>query len=457
MVQASQLTRLNQAPPVAGDYVLYWMQQSHRAEGNAALTFAIETANRLELPVVVGFGLMQDYPEANSRHLHFMLEGLTEVAATLERRGIRFVMQRAHPADVGIDLGERAATVVTDRGYLRHQKEWRAEVASMVRCPMFQVETDVVIPVEAATWKKEFAARTIRPRIQRIWDEYLVPVAEVEPRIKAPRLEFGPELEPDNHFGILDPMSVDRTVAPVRRFKGGLSEARFLLDEFISQRLAGYGDQRSDPSRFQCAFLSPYLHFGQIGPLEVALAVAGYPRIYSTDRNAFLEQFVVRRELAFNFVEHEPNYDTYEALPDWARQTLADHRFDLREYDYTRAELEKAKTHDPYWNAAMAEMTYTGYMHPYMRMYWGKKILEWSRTPQEAYATALSLNNKYFIDGRDPVSFANVAWIFGLHDRPFTRRPVYGTVRSMSAKGLARKFDMDAYVSKVSRLVAAEG
>lgn len=449
--------RLNDAPPSKGDFVFYWMQQSQRAEGNFALTYAIREANRLLVPVVVGFGLMADYPESNTRHLHFMLEGITETAQTLKRRGIRFVMQHAHPADVGIDMASKATLVVTERGYLRHQKEWRDEVASMVHVPMIQVETDLVVPVDAVSDKQEYAARTLRPKIERLLPEYLIPEPEETPLIETPAWDFGRELDPENHFAALDPLPIDRTVPPVRRFKGGLSEARFLLKEFISKRLDGFADERSDPSRFQCSFLSPYLHFGQISPLEVALAVAGYPRIYSTDRDAFLEQLIVRRELGFNYVEYQPLYDSYSGIPDWARDTLDDHRRDLREFEYDRVRLERSQTHDRYWNAAMNEMVHTGYLHPYMRMYWGKKIIEWSRSPKTAFETILHLNNKYLLDGRDPASFANVSWLFGLHDRPFVTKPVYGNVRSMSEKGLSRKFDMDSYISKVSHLVAEEG
>lgn len=175
-------------------------------------------------------------------------------------------------------------------------------------------------------------------------------------------------------------------------------------------------------------------------------AAAGAP---AADREAFLEELIVRRELALNFVNYTANYDQFDALPPWAQRTLSQHARDHRPQTYSRDELERAATHDPYWNAAMHEMTATGYMHNYMRMYWGKRILEWKKTPREAFADSLYLNNKYFLCGRDPNAYANVAWLFGLHDRPWGKRPIFGTVRYINAAGLERKFDMYRYIETV--------
>jgi deoxyribodipyrimidine photo-lyase len=243
----------------------------------------------------------------------------------------------------------------------------------------------------------------------------------------------------------------------VLRFRGGTGQARRRLRVFIAARLGGYAEQRGEPAAFQCSLLSPYLHFGQISPVEIALAVRGADRGTPADSRAYLEELIVRRELAANFVHYQPRYDDYASIPAWAWATLEAHRADRREHLYTRAQLEAARTHDPYWNAAMREMRVTGFMHNYMRMYWAKKILEWSAEPEAAFRTILHLNNKYFLDGRDPSSYANVAWIFGVHDRPWPERPVFGKVRSMTAQGLERKFDMAAYLRAVEDLVEAEG
>jgi deoxyribodipyrimidine photo-lyase len=200
----------------------------------------------------------------------------------------------------------------------------------------------------------------------------------------------------------------------------------------------------------QQSHMSKYLHCGHISPIAVALEIQKARG--GTNVDSYLEELIVRRELAMNYVFYEPRYDRFDGLPDWARKTLADHKGDHRENIYTRAQLVSGETHDPYWNAAMKEMRETGYMHNYMRMYWGKKIIEWSKTPEIAYRTALALNNAYFLDGRDASSFSNIAWLFGQHDRGWTEREVMGKVRWMSAAGLERKADPKGYVEKVSAL-----
>ena len=234
-------------------------------------------------------------------------------------------------------------------------------------------------------------------------------------------------------------------------FKAGTSEAKRRFAEFLKNRLARYDQNSNQPQTDDISHMSPYLHFGQISPLYLALEIskAGGPQ---SAKDAFLEELVVRRELAANFVHYVPDYDRYDCAPGWARKSLADHRRDRRPYVYSVAQLENAQTHDPYWNAAMREMACTGFMHNYMRMYWGKKILEWSPTPEEGFATTLALNNRYFIDGRDPNSYAGVAWIYGVHDRAWPERAIYGKVRTMNASGLERKCDIRAYVLKVDAL-----
>ena len=439
-----------------GRYVLYWMQQSQRASFNPALEYAIEVANREDLPVLVAFGLMDHYPEANLRHYGFMLEGLREVAATLAERGIGFVVRRGAPNQVALALAADAALVVCDRGYLRHQKAWRADLASRLSCPVIQIEGDVVVPLEAASDKRELAARTLRPKLHRVWEGYLRPLADAPVRRRSLHLGIESELDLRAVDDVLCALGLDRSVPPVGRFRGGTGEARRRLREFVAARLDGYAARRGEPGAFQCSLLSPYLHFGQISPVEIALAVRYSEQGADTDRRAYLDELVVRRELAANFVHFEPRYDDYACLPGWARATLEQHRADRREHIYDRDQLERAATHDSYWNAAMREMVHTGYMHNHMRMYWAKKILEWTAGPADAFRTVLYLNNKYFLDGRDPSSYANVAWAFGLHDRPWPERPVFGKVRYMNASGLERKFDMAAYLRAVDGLIAAE-
>jgi deoxyribodipyrimidine photo-lyase len=455
-IEDARIRPLNQRAPRDGDYVLYWMQQSQRAAFNPALEHAVHTANRQGLPVVVGFGLMAGYPEANRRHYAFMLQGLAEVERTLRERGIAFVIRRGEPSGVALSLAKKAAVVICDRGYLRHQKAWRERVAEAAPCRVEQVEGDVVVPVEVASGKPETAARTLRPKLHRVWDDYLHPLDETPPEQPARERALRSDVDLSDLDQALDALKLDESVPAVRRFEGGTSVARKRLTGFLEGGLEGYADGRSEPAAFQCSLLSPYLHFGQISPVEIALEVRAARSGGAADRGAYLEELIVRRELSMNFVTFDPDYDRYDCLPEWARATLRDHQNDPREQRYSARQLERAETHDPHWNVAMREMVHTGFMHNYMRMYWAKKILAWSSTAEHAFRTALQLNNKYFLDGRDANSYANVAWTFGLHDRPWPERPVFGKVRAMTASGLERKFDMKSYRYAVDRLVEQE-
>jgi len=451
VIEPERLTELNDAPEQPGDYVLYWMQNSQRAEFNPALEAAIAAANRLGLPVLVGFGLTSDYPEANARHYAFMLEGLAETAKVLREHRLGFVIRLGSPDDVALSLAQRAALVVCDRGYLRAQRQWRARVAAEAGRRVPQVEGDVVVPVELVSAKPEIGARTLRPKLLRVRDQFLHPLRRQHPVHSAERVKAAGDVDLNDIPPLLARLGVDHSVSPVGNIRGGYKEAKRRLDEFVTRSLPNYVAARAHPGEPEVSTLSPYLHFGQISPVEVALAARNAE---AADENnaSFLEELIVRRELAMNFVHTTSNYDRYDCLPEWARLTLAAHRRDRREHVYRFDQLARADTHDPYWNAAMREMLLTGYMHNYMRMYWGKKVLEWSPSPEEGYAILLRLNNKFFLDGRDANSYANVGWIFGLHDRPWPERPIFGKVRSMTASGLRRKTDIDDYVRKIAAI-----
>lgn len=451
MIQPTRIRQLNLAPETSGDYVLYWMQASQRIRGNHALTHAIRLANERRLPVLIGFGLTDDYPEANERHYAFMLEGLRDVSAEASKRGLGFVMRCGSPDDVIIDLARRAAVLVADRGYLRIQRAWRESVSKALTCSMVEVESDAIVPVAVASDKQEYAARTIRPKIHRELNAYLAPLEETKPVV--PFRAKLPSVDVTDVDLLLSSLAVDRSVARTTDYVGGEKEARKRLRQFVRDKLSGYDSDRNDPNLDGVSNLSPYLHFGQISCLDIALEVkAASGDETSEGVEAFLEELIVRRELSINFCTYTPNYDQYDCLPEWAQLTLDAHREDEREYVYTREAFEEAQTHDPYWNAAQVEMTSSGKMHNYVRMYWGKKIIEWSETPEEAFETALYLNNKYELDGRDVNSFAGVAWCFGKHDRPWQERPVFGMIRYMNANGLRRKFKADEYVAKIEGL-----
>ena len=449
----TRIIALNDRKMVTGDYVLYWMQQSQRAEHNPALDLAIREANRLELPVLVCFGLTDAYPDANWRHYRFMLEGLRDVKTHLGENGIRFVMRLGEPPAIVRELGRRAALIVCDVGYTRHQRRWRKTVSAQATCRVVQVEGDVVVPVAVVSEKAEYAARTLRPRIQKHVDNYLKLPRAARPQFSSLGLDVkGVDL--DDIEDLRSTLSIDTEVKPATPFfRGGTGEAKKRLRRFINIHLDAYDANRNQPQTDDTSCMSPYLHFGQISPVYLALQVREARTGQDADRNDYLEELIVRRELAANFVTYTPDYDRYSCLPGWAQQSLAEHADDVREHVYTREALEAAQTHDPYWNAAMLEMKHTGYMHNYMRMYWGKKILEWSHRPEAAFETILAINNKYFLDGRDPNSYAGVAWVFGKHDRAWFQRPIFGKVRYMAASGLERKCDIQGYVQKVERLV----
>jgi deoxyribodipyrimidine photo-lyase len=445
MIQSERIEILSDAPIRQRRYVLYWMQAAQRAEYNHALEHAIDRANELKKAVVVAFALTADFPEANARHYHFMLEGLRATQEDLQARGIRMIVRAEAPPKCVARMAKEACLVVVDAGHLRVQRQWRAEVAESIDCRFEQVETNLIVPVEEAAEKENFSAGTFRPRISKKLDRYLVKLRHRKPRVESARMRFD-AVDLRDTERIIRELKVDTSVVRVAGHEGGTGQAKARLKVFLEEKLAGYSDQRNDPNVDGQSNLSPYLHFGQISPLYIALEVK--KRSHKA-KAAFLEELIVRRELSHNFVYYNDRYDSIECLPPWATRTLNYHERDERDHVYSREEFESARTHDPYWNAAQREMIYTGKMHGYMRMYWGKKILEWTRTPRQGFDIALHLNNKYELDGRDPNGFAGVAWCFGKHDRAWAERPVFGKIRYMNANGLKRKFDPEAYVAKV--------
>ena len=453
MIHPSRIRQLNDKIEKPGRYVLYWMQASVRAVDNPALLYAIQKADELAVPVLVVFGLTGRYPDANLRHFTFLIEGLRDVEQELKNLGIQLVVFEAPPDEAALRLAGEAVLLVTDRGYLVHQRCWRATVADRAACPVRQVEGDLVVPIEEASGKSEWTAATLRRKIHRIWDQFLVFGGPSKaPRKDSMGIRISGAIRPDHELaGRLD---VDRSVQPVSQFKGGSGQALSLLERFSKDSLKHYHSLRNDPGQEHQSHMSPYLHFGQISPLTIALKIKATRGVPSEAKDAFLEELIVRRELAFNFVYYEEQYDGFASLPEWAKATLHAHRKDKRPYLFSREQLDSAATHDPYWNAAMEEMRLTGKMHGYMRMYWGKKILEWSESPEQAFDTALHLNNRYFLDGRDPNSYAGIAWCFGKHDRPWAERPIFGKVRYMVDTGLRRKFDMDSYLRRINTLMA---
>jgi deoxyribodipyrimidine photo-lyase len=424
------------------------MQASQRTEYNHALEYGIEKANELRQPIIVFFGITDQFPEGNERHYYFMLEGLREVKQSLQGKGIQMVIRHQSPELGVVQLGANASLAVVDRGYLKIQKYWRKYASERMNCPLIQVESDVIVPVEEASSKEEYAAATFRPKINKKLDHFLIPFKPIDPLVNSLSLHFH-QFHIDDIGKAIAKLRIDRSVPKAKDYLGSPKEAKRRLQVFLESKLDNFPELRNNPTLDYLSHLSPYLHFGQISPLWIALQAL---RTKSPGIEAFLEELIVRRELSMNFVFYNERYDSMESIPEWAKKTLMAHQKNKRPSLYSLEELEAAKTHDPYWNAAQQEMMAKGKMHGYMRMYWGKKIIEWSQTPEEAFQKALYLNNKYELDGRDPNGFAGVAWCFGKHDRPWGERSVFGQVRYMNDKGLKRKFDAEAYVKKISQL-----
>ncbi|MBN2604537.1 MAG: deoxyribodipyrimidine photo-lyase [Bacilli bacterium] len=438
-------------------YVVYWMQQAQRIEYNHALSYAIEEANKYKLPLLVIFVINPSFPGANARHFTFMLEGIQELKNRFHLMGITFIIKVGPIVDSISPYLHDAISLIMDYGYLKIQKKWREDVLADVQenhhINAVIVETDLVVSFATTTNKLMYSARTIRPLLHKLYLDYCHDYQEIELEHKT-LLPFTGDTDLVDISDFIQKNNIDRSVFPSAIYHGGYQEAVKTLNRFICTRLHYY-HLSSDPSNSFTSTLSMYLHFGQISTIEIINTVTDSALVYGIPQSnidQFIEQILVRRELAFNFVSYQPEYDSFEFCTDkWAYETMQVHLYDEREYIYTIKDYEEFKTHDKYFNAAMKEMVYTGFMHNYMRMYWAKKIVEWSHSYISAYETIKYLNDKYFIDGRDPNSYAGIAWIFGKHDRAWTERPIFGKLRYMNANGLKRKFDIDEYVKKCDK------
>jgi deoxyribodipyrimidine photo-lyase len=433
-------------PDPDGTCVVYWMQRSQRGLDNPALDTAVEAANALHKPVVAYFAPVPFYPHANLRHYQFLREGIPDIAAALGKRNIGFVLRR-YPDHSLLRFCEevKPAMVIGDENPMREPNSWREIASKKLRIPLWTVDADVIVPSKLLE-KAQYAAHIIRPRLQAQLKTYLI--ASRNPSARVPWQKPARLMALDPHFDITEKWKLDRSVSPVADWRGGSTEALRLLTEFVAHKLRHYDTQRNHPEVDHTSRLSPYLHFGHISPITVALAVqrSSAPK---ADKEAFLNQLIVWRELAVNLVRFNPDYDNFECGEPWAHRTLAKHAQDSRPVLYTARQLEQAQTHDQLWNAAQMQMVTTGWMHNYVRMYWAKKILEWSKSPAEAYRTAVYLNDKYLLDGRDPNGYAGIAWsIVGKFDRPWFERPIFGQIRYMSAASTGKKFDSKKYIQQ---------
>ena len=427
------------------------MQREHRVRDNWGLHAAQAQAQSRDAPLLAACCLPPALPDATIRHCGFLLRGLEPTARTLDALRIPFFLLRGDPGrELPALLARvRAGLLVTDFDPLRPKRQWLAEVLRQFSGRVVEVDSRNCVPCRMASDKREYGARTIRPKILRLLPEFLEPCPELNAHPHP-----WPGAVPETHWSALRAgIAVDRGVGEVEGVAPGEDAALALLDDFITTRLPAYASRRNDPNADAQSGLSPYLHFGMLSSQRVALEVLKRSQPGDANREAFLEELIVRRELADNFCLHAGAYDSVEAFPDWARKALDKHRHDPRPQVYGYEELEAARTHDELWNAAQREMLLLGRMPGYLRMYWAKKILEWSATPEEALAAAIRLNDRYQLDGGDANGYAGIAWsLGGVHDRPWPERPVFGTIRSMTLAGCRRKFNVRAYVDRVAAL-----
>jgi len=437
--------RRSGTPDPEGTCVVYWMQRAQRGVDNPALDIAVQAANAISKPIVVFFA-PRPFPPANLRHYAFLAQGIADIAEAVEKRGIGFVLRRFPDHSVLKFCDEvKAALVIGDENPIRQAAAWRVTVAQKLKAPLWTVDADVIVPSKLLE-KEQYAAYIIRPRLQARLKESLVPPSLIKAKVpwrRPPRLQT---LSTD--VDLTEGWRLDRSVQPVANWKGGTREALRLLQDFVQHKLPHYARDHNHPEVEGTSRLSPYLHFGQISPATIALAVekADVPR---AQKDAFLNQVITWRELSVNLAHFNPDYDNFECAEPWAHRTLADHARDPRPVLYTEAQLENAETHDSLWNAAQMQMVNGGWMHNYLRMYWAKKILEWTPSPALAHQIAVRLNDKYELDGRDPNGYAGIAWsILGKFDRPWFERPIFGKIRYMSGTSTGRKFDSKKYIAQ---------
>jgi deoxyribodipyrimidine photo-lyase len=444
-VNPKRIRTLKGCPETDGP-VLYWMSRDQRADDNWAVLHAQNLAIARKVPLAVVFCLVPDFLGAALRQYDFMIRGLSETSEHLIQKSIPIFLRIGDPSIEILRIVHKikAGSLVTDFDPLRVKQHWKNAVSDRIKIPFIEVDAHNIVPCWIASPKQEWGAYTIRPKIRRLLSEFMEPYPKLA-RHPFPLSGGMKSIDWDESAAKLRP---DKSVPPVRSIDSGPAAAKRKLRQFIKSGLAGYDTRRNDPTLEGQSGLSPYLHFGQLSPQRVALDVLGSV-VDPVEKEILLEELIIRRELADNFCFYNPDYDSTRSFPAWARTSLDAHRDDLREYLYTTQQFETGQTHDPLWNAAQMEMVKTGKMHGYMRMYWAKKILEWSESPERAMEVAIRLNDRYELDGRDPNGYAGIDWsIGGVHDRAWGERQVFGKVRYMSYAGCKSKFDVEGYISK---------
>lgn len=419
-----------------GEYVLYWAHAAIRLRYNLALQTALELARSQQKPLRVVYQLVPNYPQANRRHFAFLLQGLREFVEQVQQLGCDVEIICETDNEQLLRCCQKACAIVNDPSYLRYFRQKQQVIASQSPCQFFSIETNVIVPVEEASPKQEYSAGTFRPKITKQLPHYFQAIPPVQPLTSQPGKVVGAQWLDETYFFATTQLSDVVQPVPVL---GGEQAAQQQLARFLEHGLAIYGQPATTFDDSASSQLSAYLHFGHLSPLDIARQVQAYP-VAESQKEAFLEQVIVRRELAINYVYYCEQYDQFPAaLPQWAQLTLAQHQDDPRPNTYHYAELAAAKTHDPIWNAAQEQLLTTGRMNNYLRMYWGKKVIEWSPTYQQAWENLIRLNDTYELDGRDPNGYVGIAWCFGLHDRAWSERAIFGKIRYMNETGVQKR------------------
>lgn len=424
--------------------IIYWMTRDQRVHDNWSLLTAQASALKFKQPLIVLFCLQEHFLNAERRQYDFMLDGLELLEVELQKFHIPLLIQLGKPQDVipAVIKKISAGALITDFSPLRIAKKWKKEVLNVINIPMWEVDAHNIVPVWVASDKQEYAARTIRPKI----NSYLSEFSTNFPKVKVHPFSVK-EVQGNDIFDLKSKLDIKGQSIAENIIVSGEIEARNNLKEFINERLRYYSEYKNNPLKLATSNLSAYLHFGQISSQTIVNELKGLS--LDQDTSSFIEELVIRKELADNYCNYNKDYDNFEGIPQWAKKTLDEHRKDKRQYTYSFEQFEEAETHDELWNACQQEMLLTGKMHGYLRMYWAKKILEWTDCPEDAFKVAVTLNDKYELDGRDPNGYAGIAWsIGGVHDRPWFPRPIFGNIRYMSTTGMEKKFDVKAYTSK---------
>lgn len=446
----SKRIRLLQDGTTKSGPVVYWMSRDQRIDDNWAVHFSIELSKKLKQPIIIIFNLIDNFPSANLRNYEFLLQGLKEQQIKAESLNIPLILLFGKPEIEIVDFINKvkASNLISDFDPLKIKRIWKKEIAKRIDIPFWEVDAHNVVPALLVSQKQEFGAYTLRPKLHKFLNEFLEPFLPLEKQEFIYDINF----EQIDVGKITEILKIDKEVKPLKNIIAGEEAAFDTLYRFISYKIEKYDEFRNNPNLDYQSGLSPYLHYGQISSQRVALEVLN-SNANEQSKQAFLEELIVRKELSDNFCYYNKNYDNFEGFPDWAKASLNSHRADKREHIYTFEQFENAETSDELWNAAQKEMILTGKMHGYMRMYWAKKILEWTNTPEEAMKIAIKLNDKYSIDGRDANGYTGIAWsIGGVHDRAWFERPIFGKIRYMNYNGAKKKFDVDAYIRKIKNI-----